>query len=180
MAHRSFPTLDLMSDVDRAFQALGEFVVAFQWVENKYREIGWFLLDPERKDWPPRDFRTESNAELLNSVTELYLKVVASHSFPRGREAAEDFVALRDRFHQLRRHRNAFVHSTYIEIKGGGDVLGYLRSDPKLRVDPDTGGGGLRSGVAFRGSYPQRVARVRRTQFRAWATLAPANTLVPI
>ena len=42
-----------MTGVDLAYKSLGEFVVVFQWRESKYREIGWFILDPERKDWPP-------------------------------------------------------------------------------------------------------------------------------
>ena len=37
-----------------AYQGIGEFVVAFQWVEDLYRQIGWLILDPERRAWPPR------------------------------------------------------------------------------------------------------------------------------
>jgi len=42
-----------MDDIDRAYRSIGEFVVAFQWIEDLYRQIGWFILDPERKNWPP-------------------------------------------------------------------------------------------------------------------------------
>lgn len=39
--------------VETAYKAIGEFVVVFQWAESKYREIGWFILDPEQIEWPP-------------------------------------------------------------------------------------------------------------------------------
>lgn len=39
-----------MYDIDLAYMAIGKLVVVFQWVENKYREIGWLILDPERKE----------------------------------------------------------------------------------------------------------------------------------
>jgi hypothetical protein len=35
--------------------------------------------------------------------------------------------------------RNRVLHSAYHEIKGGGDVLAIMRSNPKCMVDPVTG-----------------------------------------
>lgn len=43
-----------MNEIDKAYRSISQFVVTFQWIENKYREIGWFIIDPERKNWPPR------------------------------------------------------------------------------------------------------------------------------
>jgi hypothetical protein len=40
-------------DIDTIYRKLGEFVVSFQWLENRFREIGWLILDPHRKHWPP-------------------------------------------------------------------------------------------------------------------------------
>jgi hypothetical protein len=57
--------------VETTYQALGEFVIVFQWVENLYRQIGWFILDPERKQWPPMQLRQETNHQLINMVTDL-------------------------------------------------------------------------------------------------------------
>nr|WP_057929649.1 hypothetical protein [Burkholderia ambifaria] len=37
-----------MSNEQAVYQRIGEFTVSFQWIENKLREIGWFILDPER------------------------------------------------------------------------------------------------------------------------------------
>lgn len=128
-----------MDDIDQAYQSIGEFVVAFQWAENKYREIGWFILDPERKHWPPMQLRTETNNDLVNKVTDLFLTLVQEHTFPNGAEQAASFDALRSEFHELRKFRNRLLHSTYVEMKSGGQVQEYIRSNPKIGVDPDTG-----------------------------------------
>ena len=120
-------------------QALGEFVIVFQWVENIYRQIGWFILDPARKQWPPMQLRKETNRSLINKVTDLYVALTNRYAFPNGAEKAKEMLALREYFHTLRKYRNRLLHSTYIELKAGGEVHGYVRSNPEVGVDPDTG-----------------------------------------
>ena len=53
-------------DEARTSQRIGEFVVSFQSLENRIREIGWFILDPGRKEWPPKLLREETNAALFD------------------------------------------------------------------------------------------------------------------
>ena len=125
--------------VKETYQALGEFVVVFQWVENLYRQIGWFILDPERKQWPPMQLRKEKNHELINKVTELFVELTKQYSFPNGHEKAQQMLELKARFHELRGYRNRLLHSTYVELKAGGEVQGYVRSNPEIGVDPDSG-----------------------------------------
>jgi hypothetical protein len=127
------------SSVDVTHKALGEFVIVFQWVENLYRQIGWFILDPERKHWPPSQLRTETNYALINKVTDLFIELTNNYAFSNGREKAKDMEELRGHFHALRKYRNRLLHSTYIELKGGGEVHGYIRSNPEVGVDPETG-----------------------------------------
>ena len=126
-------------DVALTYQALGEFVILFQWVENLYRQIGWFILDPDRKQWPPLALRRERNRELIDKVTNLYVDLTRRYAFPSGNEKAADMLELKEHFHNLRRFRNRLLHSTYIELKAGGDVLGYVRSNPNVGVDEETG-----------------------------------------
>jgi len=126
-------------NLERTYQSVGEFVVAFQWVENKYREIGWFILDPERTDWPPMQLRTERTADLIKKVTELFLVLIEKYELPDGEERGADFRSLQFVFDQLRRFRNRLLHSTYIELKAGGEVQGLIRSNPKIGVDSETG-----------------------------------------
>ena len=120
-------------------QALGEFVIVFQWIENRYRQIGWFILDPERTQWPPMQLRKETNQDLINKVTDLYIDLTNRYTFPNGAEKANDMLELREHFHALRKFRNRLLHSTYIELKAGGEAHGYVRSNPEIGVDPDTG-----------------------------------------
>ncbi len=128
-----------MNDIDDAYRSIGEFVVTYQWIEHKYREIGWFILDPDRKNWPPMELRTETNKDLINKVTTLFLNLTSMYQFPYGPERSADFESLRTEFHSLRKFRNRLLHSTYIELKAGGELLGLLRSNPKVEVDTETG-----------------------------------------
>ncbi len=125
--------------IDATHKALGEFVIIFQWVENLYRQIGWFILDPDRRKWPPMQLRTETNHALINKVTDMFLELTNTYSFVNGAEKAKDMEELRAHFHALRKYRNRLLHSTYIELKGGGEVHGYVRSNPEVGVDPETG-----------------------------------------
>ena len=125
--------------IDATHKALGEFVIVFQWVENLYRQIGWFILDPERKQWPPKALRTEPNFRLINKVTELFLDLSKKYAFANGEQKVKDMQELRTHFHALRKYRNSLLHSTYVELKAGGEVHGYFRSNPEIGVDPETG-----------------------------------------
>lgn len=128
-----------MDDLEKAYKSIGELVVTFQWVENKYRDIGWFILDPERKDWPPMELRKETTYDLMNKVLALFSDLVKDSSFPNGDEKLEQFQKVTDDLQEFRKFRNRMLHSAYIEMKAGGEVVGLVRSDPKLAVDKDTG-----------------------------------------
>ncbi len=76
---------------------------------------------------------------MINKVTDLFHELVDTHSFPNGNERSADMEELRTTFHELRKHRNALLHSSYIELNAGGDLLGYIRSNPRISVDPESG-----------------------------------------
>jgi hypothetical protein len=126
-------------DLDEVHQAIGEFVVFFQSIEDMYRQLGWQLVDPEKRSWPPLQFRKESNRELIDKVTDLYVELARRYRFPNGAEKAAEAEQLRTTFHALRKFRNRMVHSTYHELKGGGSVVAILRTNPRITIDPDTG-----------------------------------------
>ena len=127
------------ASIERVHEALGEFVVLFQWVEHTYRQIGWFILDPDQSSWPPQELRTESNHDLVERVTRLFCHLTDQHTFPNGAEKRQAMEALQPRFHALRKYRNRLLHSSFVELKAGGDAVGYLRANARLGVDPDTG-----------------------------------------
>lgn len=127
------------SPADDTHKALGEFVIVFQAIENLYRQIGWFILDPERKEWPPTALRKETNHDLINKVTDLFVGLTDTYAFANGAEKAQDMEELRAHFHALRKYRNQLLHSTYIGLEGGDELLGYIRSDREIGVDSETG-----------------------------------------
>ena len=128
-------------DENKIYQRVGEFVVSFQWIENRIREIGWLILDPSRKKWPPKDLRDETTHDLFKKVEELFLNALPKCQL--GPELEEDFrtsfAANAARFHKLRKSRNKILHSAYIELKAGGELRGLLRSNPQLTTDSETG-----------------------------------------
>ena len=132
---------NITMDEDKTYQRIGEFVVLFQWLENRVREIGWFILDPKRKNWPPMELRNDNTANLFSKVEKLFL-----YALPRCRLDSElekdfhdSFIKNAERFHNLRKARNRILHSAYIELKAGGEVHGIMRSNPRLMKDNETG-----------------------------------------
>lgn len=130
-----------MTDEALVYQRIGEFTVSFQWIENKLREIGWFVLDPDRKNWPPKDLRTLTNQRLIDRVHELFLQALPQCRLDAELETnfRESFASCVRDLHQLRRDRNRILHSAFIELKSGSEVMGLMRSNPRLNVDEETG-----------------------------------------
>jgi hypothetical protein len=127
------------TDIEEVHQAIGEFVVFFQSIEDMYRQIGWFLVDPERVAWPPRQFLKESNRDLIDKVTDLFIELTHRHAFPNGAEKVAQAEELRGLFHALRKFRNRMVHSAYHEVVAEGQIVEIQRSNPQFIVDSDTG-----------------------------------------
>ena len=123
------------------YQRIGEFAVSFQWLEHKLREIGWFIMDPDRKNWPPKGLRALTNEKLIDKMHELFL-----HALPQcelEQELEEDFktsfAACAEALHQLRLNRNRIMHSAFVELKAGSEVVGIMRSNPRVTIDEETG-----------------------------------------
>ncbi|MGN0927269.1 hypothetical protein [Ectopseudomonas mendocina] len=130
-----------MSDTEHVYQRIGEFAVSFQWIENKLREIGWLIIDPEKLKWPPPDLRNLTNEKLVDRVYELFLQALPKCKLPVELEAdfKKCFALAVKQLHQLRRDRNRILHSAFVELKAGGEVQGILRSSSKLQMDGETG-----------------------------------------
>jgi hypothetical protein len=114
-------------------------VVSFQWLENRLREIGWLILDPNRNEWPPMALRNLSNNDLVDKVESLYVGLIDSLDVEDQEERKANFKLLMTACHDMRRYRNNLLHSAYIELKAGDNVMGILRSNPKVKVDPRSG-----------------------------------------
>ena len=113
------------------YQRIGEFVVSFQWIEDQFRQMGWFMLDPEMTNFPNEELREETNHQLLNKVAVLHDDFIAKYQIDTTKGYQLDFKALVARFHDLRKYRNNLLHSAYQELKAGGEVMGMLRANLK-------------------------------------------------
>jgi hypothetical protein len=131
----------IVTDGSRLYQRIGEYVVVFQGLENKFREIGWLIQDPHRKEWPPRSLRSLTTEKLIDRVKELYLELLDGLKIDEAvrQDRKAEFEVLCITCHDIRRYRNTLLHSAYIELEAGGEVVALLRSDPKLRINPETG-----------------------------------------
>lgn len=130
-----------MTDEALVYQRIGEFAVSFQWIENKLREIGWFILDPGRKDWPPKGLRALTNEKLIDKVHELFLQALPQCKLEQELEDdfKTSFAACAEALHELRRDRNRILHSAFIELKSGGEVVGLMLSNPRITIDEESG-----------------------------------------
>jgi hypothetical protein len=126
-------------NTEKIYQRIGEFVVSFQWLENRLREIGWLILDPHRSEWPPKSLRDESNYELVNKIESLYLNLMCSLDIEDCNERKDAFRSIMVGCHAMRKYRNTLLHSAYVELKALDDVVGLLRSDAKLMASPHAG-----------------------------------------
>jgi hypothetical protein len=101
------------TDIDKVYQRIGEFVVCYQWLENKLRQIGWQILDPMKKQWPPKPLRNETNQELIDKVGDLYRNLIDSFDCLNIKDRDDlkrGFTALTAECHLLRRYRNDLLH----------------------------------------------------------------------
>lgn len=130
-----------MENEERIYRRIGEFVVCFQAIENKLREIGWLIIDPKRLQWPPNGLRTLTNEALINKVHDLFRQALPKCKLKPELEEdfAASFTSAAEAMHELRRNRNRILHSAFIELKAVGEVLEILRSNPKTYVDEETG-----------------------------------------
>jgi len=155
------------ADPEDVYRRIGELVVGFQWVENLFRQIGWFLADPHRTVWPPKDFRTGSTSQLVHRVSKLYEEVIPQLGLPHDHEEEirEEFSSLVKRFDLLRKQRNRFLHSAYVELKGGEEIVGLLRADIKLHIG-DSGGSVLDSEILSDASFNHVATEIGDIGFR--------------
>ncbi len=124
-------------NIDLLYQRIGEFVVSFQWLEHRFREIGWFIADPDRQIWPPEILRDETNNLLLIKVEEMYNKAM-DKQYGEGSDINKaPFSLLVQKSHDFRKCRNDLLHSAFVKLKGGGEVLNIMRPNPKLKLKED-------------------------------------------
>jgi len=173
------------SEVNRIYQRIGEFVVAVQFAEARVRELGWLLHDPDRNNWPPTALRSLTNRDLLNRVQETYCATVSKFPGDGADEYYESFMFVIAEAHRARRVRNELLHSAFIELKGGDEVFGLVRLNPRVVIDED-GEHEIASEHLSDAGLLERIARLgplvvalnmHHTQLLHWAPFDPRPQL---
>ncbi len=120
--------------MDKIYQHIGEYVVSFQWIENKIRTIGWFILDPNNENHLQKELHEESTSKLFKKFEELFLEALPKCNLPLDLENnfRSSLKINSELFHKIRKARNDILHSAYLELKAGGDIIGIMKSNPKL------------------------------------------------
>jgi len=126
-------------DYDKLMQRIGEFVVTFQWLESRFRDTGWLIDDPDRVNWPPTTLRKMSNEDLLDTVATKYCDLMETLNIDDADDRKSAFNELVAKCHDIRKYRNDLLHSAFIQLKAGRDVVGIVRSNPKFKLDATTG-----------------------------------------
>jgi hypothetical protein len=131
----------VVTDQGLTYQRIGEFVVLYQSLENRLREIGWLILGPDRKEWPNLSLRNLSSAELFSKVHGLFLDALPACDLGDELEGEfrESFAELANRMQKIRRIRNKILHSAFVELKAGGEVAAIMRVDPRNMTDEESG-----------------------------------------
>lgn len=130
-----------MNNEEKIYQRIGEFVVSVQWIENLLREIGRFILNPDRTGWPPTGPLNLTNEKLIDSVHRLFVEALPKCRLGPELEAEykASFESCVKTLHKLRRDRTRILNSAFFELKAGGDVQGIMRSTLADEVDAETG-----------------------------------------
>lgn len=128
--HRASP------DEENVYRQVGRLVVIFQALENQLFQLASFALDPEHVGHGRRSVADLWFRQLVDKTE----SSVGDFLDQRGR-AEPDFrarlEALLVRCRELARYRNKVVHSAYVFLEAGGDLLGVVRSDMTRGAEPN-------------------------------------------
>ncbi len=109
-------------------------MVAFQVLENQLWQLGSLALDPGHVGHGRRTLADLTFFKLCQAAEAAVLAALDAQS----REATQFRSRLRvimDRCDELRIARNLLIHSTYVFVEAGGELVGIMRSDVSAAAD---------------------------------------------
>jgi hypothetical protein len=115
------------------YQAIGEYVVGFQWLVNKLWLAATFAEHPEQSledRWVLLDL---SVAKLIDRFQEASIAFSRRWALAHSTLFEDELDVIVDKCHQARRQRNRLIHSAYVHLEAGGELHGILRSDISSR-----------------------------------------------
>jgi hypothetical protein len=125
-------------DEDTIYRQLGRFVVTFQGLENELVQLASYALDPahgghQARLPPDRRGRRRLVADLWFHDLLDKTSTIVGEFLDRYREDEPEFRklldGLLDRCRELAHYRNRVVHSAYLFLEGGDELVAIVRSD---------------------------------------------------
>lgn len=116
-------------DTSALYQAIGEYVIAFQWLENRLWLAASFAEHPEQAG-PSRWALVDLSMHPLIDRFERSLHDFVDQRAPEHAHSFKQRVsALAKASHDVRRQRNRLLHSAYIFLEAGDQIHGVVRSN---------------------------------------------------
>lgn len=128
-----------MVDADAIYRELGKYIICFQWLETKIVDVANFLLDPERTGHGKAKLTGMAFGRLRTYADDLFAQYVTNAAIKNADEWKQAFHKLMDRCRQIAEHRNRLVHSAYVHLEGGDQLLGIIRSKVALKTGGEAG-----------------------------------------
>jgi hypothetical protein len=123
-------------NVDRIYHRLGEFIATFQWFEDLLLDMVTHLVAREHHFEARPAFANMRFSEKVRVADVMFprllARIVATDQLAAAWE--QRFSALVRGFDELNTRRNKLVHSSYVELKAGGELVGMFRSKMRLKA----------------------------------------------
>ena len=115
-------------DEDAIYRELGRFVVVFQALENELLQLASFALDPEHIGHGQRSVADLWFGQLVDKTETSVGAFLDDHrgAEPEFRDHLKNLLA---RCRELADYRNKVVHSAYVFLEAGDELIAILRSD---------------------------------------------------
>lgn len=116
------------ADEDAIYRELGRFMVVFQALENELLQLASFALDPEQIGHGRRAVVDLWFGRLVDKTDTSVGDFLDEHhgAEPEFRDRLRDLLT---RCRELARHRNKVVHSAYVFLEAGDELVAVVRSD---------------------------------------------------
>jgi hypothetical protein len=118
-----------VKEEDAIYMQLGRFVVFFQALENQLFQLASFLLDPEHTGAGHHVAAGLKFGELVDQVSDSVGPFLRAHRGGDERDFRETLERLLARSRELAGYRNTVVHSAYVFLETGDELLAVVRSD---------------------------------------------------
>jgi hypothetical protein len=116
-------------DEDAIYQQVGRFVVTFQALENELLQLASYALDPDQTGRGRHEAAGLWFGQLVSKTSEAVDAFLTEHRPADEMGVRGRLDGLLTDCRELGRQRNRVVHSAYLFLEGGDELVAIVRSD---------------------------------------------------